>query len=647
MRHAFFLILLFFAPLVGAQELVIFGFDASRGSETVIFNDGSYAQVATGNESALIIRFNSCGDTTWSKEIFRSLPLNRVFRAQADGSNLWLAAGLGQNQDSAVALLKMDELGQILLSKSIRAPINFVWYQMHLDVDGNLYLSGNSTATTGLANTVLKLNQQGQEIHAFQYSNNFIWGMSVPGLNGGLLNISGQAIYKLDANGNVEWIQRYQGYYQSSIPPIALNDGYLIFGKYFGAIDRTLVFKIDLQGNLIWSSDVYLNINATAASVASNGHIHMLFTNFGPNQIQWGVLELNADGSYQSTYLLPKNTGDQLYARDLDFLSEDQMLISGLIDFTFASYQAQVFRKLPIDISTLQTCAGTLSGIPTEPSNVTMDSNPPNFGANRYNDFTIQNYSFPESRVLLSLNNFCQTVDPLSLDLGPDRQVCAHNQVYLVPNINATDYQILWSTGASADSVLVTTEGWYWCEISNACGAETVRDSVFISFFPKEALEASFSPERPLLGDSLILSVSENLNEITWTYGDTSVSGNPAQVESLSSMTEGIIATYIDTNGCLVSDTLYPRFEEAQLYMPNAFSPNGDGLNDVFGPHPDAVYHFEVEIFDRYGKRQASLNDQWWDGQGLNAGAYTYVLIYQIQAQGELRIKRGIVNLIR
>lgn len=647
MRASFLGILLIFSLITSAQENVIFGFNANNTTRTVVFSDGSYALVSSSVEAAFVLRYNSCGDTLWHKVLFDGLPFNRLFGAQNDGTDLWIAAGIGQNLDSAVALIKFDQNGQVLISKSILAPINFVWYRLSLDGAGNLYLTGNSTATTGLANTVLKLNPQGQEMHAFQYTNSFIWGMSTAAKSGGLLNITGRTVYKLDVNGNVEWIKRYNGYYQSDIPPISLDDGYLIFGKYIGAIDRNVVFKIDLQGNLLWSSQVYLNINATDCKVAPDGHIHFLYTSYGPGALLWSVLELDENGNYLSTYILPKNTGDQIYSRDLNFLPNDRMLISGYIDFNFGGTSAQVFRIVPRNLNSLQSCPATLSSLSTEPSNVIEELNPPNFAPDRFGNFSIQNFSFSEKRVNLTLNLFCSPTDAAQIDLGPDREICFTDDSYLGVNFSPDDYELRWSNGENGDSILIDRSGWYWAEIQNPCGGEKLRDSIFISFFPKSNLEANYQPERPRLGESIEFIAKDYPGAVSWEFGDTIAFGNPVELLAQNSMSLGVIASYIDSNGCTVSDTLFPFFDEPQLVMPNAFSPNGDGLNDFFGPHPESVFEFEMQIFDRFGKRQANLKNQAWDGAEMMVGAYTYILRYRIQPQGEERIQRGIVNLIR
>ncbi|WP_305257394.1 T9SS type B sorting domain-containing protein [uncultured Duncaniella sp.] len=70
----------------------------------------------------------------------------------------------------------------------------------------------------------------------------------------------------------------------------------------------------------------------------------------------------------------------------------------------------------------------------------------------------------------------------------------------------------------------------------------------------------------------------------------------------------------------------------SSLKCPNAFSPNGDGINDEWKVSYSGIVGFECSIFDRYGHKMISFSDpsQGWDGRhnGKNvpSGAYYYVI---------------------
>lgn len=108
--------------------------------------------------------------------------------------------------------------------------------------------------------------------------------------------------------------------------------------------------------------------------------------------------------------------------------------------------------------------------------------------------------------------------------------------------------------------------------------------------------------------------------------------------------------------GCL--DTLiistYVR-QPFRLYVPNAFSPNDDGLNDEFSYSLLGVKEFEINIFNRWGQLIFNTDNPqlFWNGRMQNngkvlpGGTYSYQIGVKIRETGESYYKRGVVNLIR
>lgn len=107
--------------------------------------------------------------------------------------------------------------------------------------------------------------------------------------------------------------------------------------------------------------------------------------------------------------------------------------------------------------------------------------------------------------------------------------------------------------------------------------------------------------------------------------------------------------TVTSKDGCKASDTVSVLVID-KLFIPNAFSPNGDGINDVWlirylDSSPDAV----IQIFDRYGRQifyQVGYNKPWdgtYRGMPLPVGVYYYVL--DLKNGGT--ISTGSVTLIR
>ncbi len=115
-------------------------------------------------------------------------------------------------------------------------------------------------------------------------------------------------------------------------------------------------------------------------------------------------------------------------------------------------------------------------------------------------------------------------------------------------------------------------------------------------------------------------------------------------------------ATFTHRSGCVYGSrfAILPR-KKADFYVPNAFSPNGDGVNDswTFVP-PAGVGHFdEVLVFDRWGNQVADwkgVPTVHWDGtfrgKALNPAVFAYFIRFT-DANGEQVEKKGDVTIVR
>lgn len=111
--------------------------------------------------------------------------------------------------------------------------------------------------------------------------------------------------------------------------------------------------------------------------------------------------------------------------------------------------------------------------------------------------------------------------------------------------------------------------------------------------------------------------------------------------------------------GCIARDTINITVVDAdsldcnQILLPEAFTPNGDGINDnYFISNPYAVVDFvSFEIFDRWGGRvfySENIFDQWngnFNGKKINPGVCVYRIVYK--CQGEEKIKLGSLTVLR
>lgn len=145
-----------------------------------------------------------------------------------------------------------------------------------------------------------------------------------------------------------------------------------------------------------------------------------------------------------------------------------------------------------------------------------------------------------------------------------------------------------------------------------------------------------------------------NVTSWQWSFGDGF--GATVQNPNYTYLEVGnyVVTLAVATDfGC--QDTIsYSVIVEPQFtfYVPNAFTPNNDGINDLFFGSGEAVTDYNMQIFDRWGEVifESNSMDHKWDGiyKGLPAEAGQYVYKFQIRDwKGDDHQYSGGVNLLR
>ena len=163
------------------------------------------------------------------------------------------------------------------------------------------------------------------------------------------------------------------------------------------------------------------------------------------------------------------------------------------------------------------------------------------------------------------------------------------------------------------------------------------------------------------LGESTFLSASTNVGQITWSSeGDLSCVEECLiqEVAPLETTTYEILA--LDENGCPAIDDIVVHVEfDRAVYIPNAFSPNADGINDffrVFG-NSSVLRVKNMLIADKWGEIVYEEEDilladeqKFWDGRHRGENLNNNVLVYYVVVEyidGQTEAFKGDVTLIR
>lgn len=145
-------------------------------------------------------------------------------------------------------------------------------------------------------------------------------------------------------------------------------------------------------------------------------------------------------------------------------------------------------------------------------------------------------------------------------------------------------------------------------------------------------------------------------DDVLWIFRDGSTDRSESTSHTFTnSGTYMVVLEIRDQNGNVSKDSLEINVSgKAHLNVPNAFTPNGDGINDAFMIESEYVQNMRCEIFDRSNNLVYSWNHLYghWDGRDMNdntvpPGIYFYVIEAVDNDGKKLDLKKGTVTLFR
>ena len=250
-------------------------------------------------------------------------------------------------------------------------------------------------------------------------------------------------------------------------------------------------------------------------------------------------------------------------------------------------------------------------------------------------------------------------IHPFSDNAGRDTVgMCASDQITLSAGVNNVSY--LWDDGSTDSTRLIDQEGMYWVRISNNC--LSVYDTFVVI---GRSLAIDLGPDMVInLGDSVMLDPD------LISFGFTSYQWTDPLMNSIACITCPQTTAYpvfdveytlsaIDEFGCEAEDKIRITIDvDRELYIPNAFSPNFDGINDMLFINSGGNAEVKTfKIFHRWGglvfqQKGTSVNDssEGWDGtckgEPMDNGVYTYYAEIAY-ADGQVILVAGDVTLVR
>ncbi|RLD60296.1 MAG: hypothetical protein DRJ05_04925 [Bacteroidetes bacterium] len=210
------------------------------------------------------------------------------------------------------------------------------------------------------------------------------------------------------------------------------------------------------------------------------------------------------------------------------------------------------------------------------------------------------------------------------VDLGGDQVICDGESIEFLAESGYDTYKWMDDPEMDSPTITVSEEGDYWIELTNICGVAYDTVNLTIQQLPVVDL----GKDTMMVYNSVIrLDAGIGFDNYLWQDGS-----------NLSDFILDYPGTYwvevFDEVGCKALDTIRVEAVPFTIYVPNAFSPNGDNINDVFKTNAsyEAEIKFEMSIYNRWGERvfeSKSINEA-WDGTYNNIpcplGVYVWVI---------------------
>ncbi len=684
----------------------------------VVSNDGQVSG-NHGLEDVWVIKLDAAGNLLWSKTYGGTLNERaEKIRNTSDGG--FILAGysesnngnlLGNHGDFDYWLIKLDANGNIQWQQSFGGSLADFGFDARETPDGGFIMAGSTFSSDGdVGNNqgfydywLVRVDAAGQllweknfggggEERAYSLvvtadngivvagtSNSF--SNNVPGNNGSY----DYWVMKMDASGNLVWTKNFGGTSEDRAFTMALTSsqellvsGFVVSSNgdvsaNYGSKDAWLL-KLDADGNIIWEKNFggtledrfasiiqtadggYVGAGLSASSnidLNGNNGLHDLWVlRLGPDSLK---INLGTDTSLcgGQTLLLKveEDTATYLWqdgSTNIDFLVDREGTFWVDVDKEGCKGSDTITVVYIVDVpvelgNDTVLCQGEslllTTGIDDASYNWKDGSTAPALPV-----------EFPGTFWVEVTKEGCEFYDTISVDfikvdleLGDDAFICEGQSLILDASVSGAEY--LWQDASTDAKFEVSETGLYW--VRAGLGGCQKIDSVYVTVQaqPDTILEEfAFICE----GEGIWLDATYPGASYLWQNGTTE--------SKLKAVVPGLYSVHLEINGCLFEDEIELRPCEECLYVPNAFTPNGDGLNDSFRTFPGCdINNYRQLVFDRWGNLlfESKQADFGWDGtfnnKKMDIGSYVFSIEYDYINNNKAvhQERKGIVNLLR
>ncbi len=489
---------------------------------------------------------------------------------------------------------------------------------------------------------------------------NDLWHYDVPSntwtwVNGGPGSIPSHGTVNIPAASNMPEPRTNSMAFRES------NGNLWLFGGNYPPLGNNDMWRFVIDKNCVpWCSLVLPNANFTGTNLSGCAPLTVTFTNTSTNSTSWSWDF--GDGN-TSTTQNPVHTYTAAGTYTVSLIAYNPPNSDTLVMVNYVTVGQSPILNAASSASV--SCNGGNNGS----ASVSIASGTPNYtyqwsngqSTSAATNLTAGNYSV----VVIDASGCSSTqtvtiAQPLAITATVSSTVASCNSNDGIATVSVTGgilpYSYLWNNGQTSQTATALSAGNYSVTITDANGCTLVSVVNIVSANGPTAVASGTTTIQ--VGSSVTLNASGGVSYI-WSPGyglNDSTLANPTASPSVT-ITYCVIV--MDTSGCVDSAciTVYVLPEPIQcgkLYIPNAFSPNGDGENDEFKVYinPLCVIEFKLVIYSRWGEKVFESDNilQAWDGAlrgGVeNTAVFDYYCKIILTTGDEIKTK-GNVSLLR
>lgn len=593
---------------------------------------------------------------------YHQLPLS-VNKLSGQGDVLWNPFGStsGFFQASAVAPASPDEFFILGSSSSSR----------HNNINRGLILKVRDNTSPTMVwskNYLTDVDVNFQEIFPAGAGEWLVYGVVIPGSH---------LLAKINARGDVLWSKSYSPGIRGYQPQDAAINSHGEIVMMGGYKNHTLMMKVDRQGDLLWANTLNSEEGTMRTLLVNNaGEIIIAGAGFKyhvPSDQGFDFYLTKADGEGRFPACISRTQNIQIRTHSFNIIPPDFQATSS--NYSFFQQQPLNLDRPHLSDSLLCPCNTT------QVFDHTVCLGDSAFIGGKY-------YQPPAKDNLILTNHLgCDSLLFIDLKNGyanlvqKDTLICQGDTLWVdeLPFSQPGQLERILVNSSGCDSLvqleIKVAETYFTLDTAHLCDRDTLRVGTQRITSPGQypILLKSIHGCDSLINLEVIRSDPDKdtlvLPKMQVLYGQNlTLQSCHSGTQYLWSPTSGLSCSNCPFPQTVVKEDmtytvkvwtatcpLYCRMdlqvvqEEQVLFIPNIFSPNGDGVNDHFLPISRFIELQQLDIYDRSGALiyQEIKPSQGWDGRGAPEGVYVYVLRYQNGSNPSGEIKTGEITLVR